>query len=212
MRLLLSALAASLLGLGPAEACTHPPGTVEYVVKHETYGEVGHQVIAFSCAGDDLVVETRIEGEVTLLTVPIFERDAHYHEVWRGDRLLAFDSHYVDNGEVYEVKARADGEHTIIEGRRGRIEAPATVVSNDLWNFAVLDRPLLFDTQRGRLQHVQVTPAGEETITTAGGQKISARKYVMSGDLDRELWYDEDGNWLQSHLEYKGNKFTVTRK
>jgi hypothetical protein len=212
MRLLLPALAAILLGPGPAEACTHPPGAVEYVIKHETYGEVGRHDMTFSCAGDDLVVETRIEGEVKVLTVPIFERDARYREVWRGDRLLAFDSHYVDNGEVYEVKARADGEHTIIEGRRGRIEAPATIVSNDPWNFAVLDRPLLFDTQRGRLQHVRVTPAGEETITTAGGRKISARKFVMSGDLDRELWYDKDGNWLQSRLEYQGDKITLTRK
>ena len=78
-----------------------------------------------SRAGDDLVVETKIEGEVRLLMVPLFKRDGTYREVWRGDRLIAFDSRIVDNDEVYEVSARADGDHTMIDGRRGRIEAPA---------------------------------------------------------------------------------------
>ena len=131
-----------------AAACPDAPDDAEYAIHHETHGEVGRHGITFACAGDELVVETRITGEVRVLMVPIFQREARYREVWRGDRLIAFDSWFNDNGEVYEVKARAAGEQTIIEGRRGRIEAPSTVVSNHPWNHAVLDRPLLFDTQR----------------------------------------------------------------
>ena len=146
-------------------------------------------MIDFSCDGDDLVVETTIQGEVKVLMVPLFKRDGTYREVWREGRLIAFDSRVVDNGEVYEVNARAEGEHTVIEGRRGRIEAPPTVVSNHPWNHEVIDRTLLFDTQRGRLQEVQVSPAGTEMITVAG-HEIAAQKYRVSGDLERELWYD----------------------
>jgi len=32
----------------------------------------------------------------------------------------------------------------------------------------------------------------------------------MSGDLDRVLWYGEDGSWLQSQLEYGGSKVLLT--
>ena len=181
------------------------------MIHHETYGDVGRHVITFVCQGDDLVVETRVEGKIRVLAIPIFKREATYREVWRDHRLMAFDSHFVDNGEVYEVKARADGDHTVIEGRRGRIEAPATVVSNHPWNYAVLDRTLLFDTQRGRLQKVRVTAAGTETITVAG-RATQARKYIVTGDLERELWYDEAGNWLQSRLEHDGAKITLTRR
>ena len=199
-----------VLSVGRAFACTHPSERVEYVVHHETYGDVGRHVVTFACQGDDLVVETEIAGEVRVLMVPIFRRDGRYREVWRGERLIAFDSRIVDNGEVYEVRARANGEHTLIEGRRGRIEAPLTIVSNHPWNHEVIDRTLLFDTQRGRLQEVRVTSAGTETII-AVGRKVEARKYRITGDLERELWYDQAGNWLQSRLEHDGAKITLTR-
>jgi hypothetical protein len=204
-------IAALLLPGDAALACTRPPERAEYAIHHETYGEVGRHVIDFSCDGDDLVVETTIQGEVKVLMVPLFKRDGRYREVWREGRLLAFDSRIVDNGEVYEVNARAEGEHTVIEGRRGRIEAPPTVVSNHPWNHEVIDRTLLFDTQRGRLQEVQVSPAGTEMITVAG-HEIAAQKYRISGDLERELWYDAAGNWLQSRLEHDGAGITLTRQ
>jgi hypothetical protein len=211
MRVQFLVLALALLVAGEAAACPDAPDDAEYAVYHETHGEVGRHSISFACAGEELVVETRVTGEVKVLFVPIFQREARYREVWRGDRLIAFDSWFEDNGEVYEVKARADGEQTIIEGRRGRLEAPSTVVSNHPWNYAVLDRPLLFDTQRGKLQRVQVTPAGEDRISV-GGAEVSALKYLVTGDLERELWYGRDGDWLQSRLEYQGAKITLTRR
>jgi Family of unknown function (DUF6134) len=207
----LTIVAAFVLPLGPALACTGPLERAEYAIHHETYGDVGRHVITFACDGDDLVVETRIEGEVTVLAIPIFKREGTYREVWREGRLIAFDSRVVDNGEVYEVSARANGDRTIINGRRGRIEAPAAIVSNHPWNHEVIDRTLLFDTQRGRLQKVQVVPTGTETIPVAG-HEVAARKYLVSGDLERELWYDETGNWLQSRLEHNGDKITLTRQ
>ena len=93
------------------------------------------------------------------------------------------------------MNARAEGDRTVIEGRRGRTEAPPTIVSNHPWNHQVIDRTLLFDTQRGRLQDVQVAPAGTETIMV-GGRALAAQKYNITGDLRRELWYDEAGNTL----------------
>jgi hypothetical protein len=207
----LSMTAALVLVSSPALACPHPPERVEYLIHHEAYGDVGRHVITFSCQGDDLVVETEIAGEVRLLMVPLFKRDGTYREVWRDDRLIAFDSRIVDNGEVYEVSARANGVHTMIEGRRGRTLAPPTIVSNHPWNHEVVERTLLFDTQRGRLQRVRITPAGTEPITIAG-REITARKYRVSGDLERELWYDEAGNWLRSRLEHDGDAITLTRR
>jgi hypothetical protein len=207
----LLAIAVVSLSGSAALACTAPPERAEYTIHHESYGEVGRHVIDFSCDGDDLVVETTIEGEVKVLMVPLFKREGTYREVWRGDRLIAFDSHIVDNGEAYEVRARANGDRTVIEGRRGHIEAPPTIVPNHPWNHDVIERTLLFDTQRGRLQEVQVIPAGTETITVAG-REVEAQRYRITGDLERELWYDAAGNWLQSRLEHDGAKITLTRQ
>jgi hypothetical protein len=194
----------------PSHACDHPPGQDVYKVDHETFGEIGRHVITFSCQGDDLLVETKISGKVTMLSLPIYTLDGSYREVWRGDRLISFDSRVNDNGEQFEVSARAEGDQMVIDRRRGIMEAPATIVSDHPWNFAVLDRPLVFDARRGKLRHVQVEPAGKETLTL-GGRTVEANKYQMTGDLERVLWYGEDGAWLQSQLEYGGSKVFVRR-
>ena len=204
---LLAASAASV----PSRACDQPPGQDVYKIDHEQFGEIGRHVITFSCQGDDLVVETEISGEVTLLSLPIYKIAGTYREVWRGDRLISFDSRLNDNGEKFEVKARAKGDHMLIDRRRGLIEAPATIVPDHHWNFAVLDRTLLFDARRGKLRHVQVEPAGKEALLI-GGREVEADKYRMSGDLERVLWYGEDGSLLQSQLEYGGAKVLVTRQ
>jgi hypothetical protein len=204
-------LAASAALSAPSQACDHPPGQEVYKVDHETYGEIGRHVITFSCQGEDLLVETKISGKVTMLSLPIYTLDGSYREVWRGDRLISFESRVNDNGEQFEVSARAEGDQMVIDRRRGVIEAPATIVSDHPWNFAVLDRPLLFDARRGKLRHVQVEPAGEETLVI-GGREVPAKKYQMTGDLERLLWYGEDGSWLQSQLEYGGSKVFVTRQ
>jgi hypothetical protein len=208
------ALAAAVLAVAamtgaPGQACERPPGQDVYRVKHETFGEIGRHVVTYSCQGDDLLVETKISGEATMLSVPIYTLDGSYREVWRGDRLLSFDSRVDDNGEKFEVSARAEGDKMLIDRRRGTIEAPATIVSDHPWNYAVLDRTLLFDARRGKLRHVQIEPAGEEMLTI-GGREVPARKYNMTGDLKRVLWYGEDGTWLQSQLNYGGGKVFVT--
>jgi hypothetical protein len=212
MRLLLASgmlMIAATVGTG-AHACSRTPGQDTYTVKHELFGEIGRHVITYSCAGDDLVVETEIDGEATMLSVPVYSLEGHYREVWRGDRLLSFDSRVDDTGELFEVSARAEGDHMRIDRRRGVIEAPASIISDHPWNHAVLDRKLLFDARRGKLRHVEIEPAGEETLVL-GDSKVAADKYIVSGDLERVLWYGKDGAWLQSQLEYAGSKVFVTR-
>jgi hypothetical protein len=195
----------------PGHACSRPPGQDVYRIKHEMFGEIGRHVVTYACQGDDLLVETQIDGKATMLGMPVYELTGHYREVWRGDRLISFDSKVDDNGERFEVTARAEGDHTVIDRRRGTMEAPATIISDHPWNYAVLDRTLLFDARRGKLRNVKIDYAGNDTLVI-GGQNVPAEKYIVSGDLDRVLWYGEDGAWLQSRLEYAGSKVFVTRQ
>jgi Family of unknown function (DUF6134) len=193
----------------PARACDHPSGQNVYKLDHEVFGEIGRHVVTFSCQGDDLVVETVIEGKATLFDMPVYTLDASYREIWRGDRLISFDSKINDNGEKFEVRARAEGDRTVIERRRGSIEAPATIVSDHPWNHDVIDRTMVFDSRRGKLRHVQVESAGKETLEL-GGRKVAAQRYIISGDLERVVWYGEDGTWLQAELPYGGGDVLVT--
>jgi hypothetical protein len=99
-------LAVPWLAAVPAAAGPEAPPPAEYAIHHADHREIGRHVITFACAGEELIVETVIEGEVTVLKIPVFQRAVRYREVWRGDRLVAFESRFEDNGEVYQVSAR----------------------------------------------------------------------------------------------------------
>ncbi len=56
----------------------------------------------------------------------------------------------------------------------------------------MLGHHLLLDMQDGTALAVSVTREDAETVTARGGP-VTARRYVVRGDLERELWYDADG-------------------
>lgn len=200
------ALALGLSGGGAALACT-PPESFRFEVSHETFGALGYHDIGFRCEAGRLIVETRARIEVRVLLVPMFRRDLHYVEVWQGDQLLAFDALTIDDGEDrFVVHARLEDGRMVIEGPGGRVEGPPEVVPSHPWNPAVLERGKMFDVVDGVLLEVETRPAGEAYLKLEG-EPVRARKYVMSGAAEQELWYAEDGRWLQWRLERQG---TVT--
>jgi hypothetical protein len=205
---------ALLLGLltwsVPVLACA-PAKQDLYRIEHELFGDIGRQVLTFSCRGDQLVVDTRVNVAVRMLFFTIYRHEAHYREVWQGDRLVRFESHTDDNGRTSDVLARAAGNRMVIDGPTGQSEAPLTVVPNHPWNHQVIDRRVLLDTIDGRVLQVAVTDAGEKPIQV-DGRRIVARKYLVSGDPEQELWYDESGVWVKWRMQHERGAVTMTRE
>jgi len=209
--LLAVALALVLVVVKPSGACQPPESPAAYVINHETHGDIGTHVLTFSCEGDKLIVETDVEVKVKILFVTAYERRAKYREVWEGDRLISYDARTDDNGDLYEVTARIEEGEMIVDGVDGTVRVPKDTVSTHPWNVTVVDRPLLFGQRDGRLRKVEVEAAGQETIDI-DGRPVTARKYVVSGELERELFYDADGTWLQWRLERDGKTVTISKR
>ena len=196
----------------PSFACGPPPvERAVYRVDHETFGNIGRQVLTFSCSGDRLVVDTTVDVAVRTLLFTLYHQEAHYREVWEGDRLVRFESHTDDNGRVLAVSARAVGERIVIDGPNGHSEAPLMAVPDHPWNHDVVGRTLLFDPVDGTFRRVEVTDAGEVPVEV-GGRQIMARKYLVSGDLEVELWYDENGGWVKWRMHDGRGAVTMTRQ
>jgi hypothetical protein len=195
----------------PVVACAPPAERVLYRIEHETFGNIGRQVLTFRCDGDRLVVDTTVDVAVWMLFFTIYRHEARYRGVWQGDRLVRFESHTDDNGKILEVFARAADGRVIIEGPNGQSEAPLTVVPNHPWNYDVIARTLLFDPIDGKVLQVHVTDAGEEAIEL-DGRRITARKYLISGDLELELWYDLGGAWVRWRMQEERGAVTMTRQ
>ena len=192
-------------------ACAPPESPATYVIHHETYGDIGTHVLNFSCDGNDLIVETDVDVKVKVLFVTAYQRKAHYREVWRGDRLIAYDARTDDGGDVYVTKAHIDGDHMIVDGVEKGVAVPLDTVSSHPWNIDVVKRPLIFGQRDGRIHEVDVEVAGPAHVDIHG-KKVEAEKYVVTGGMERELFYAADGTWLQWRLERDGKMITVTRE
>lgn len=199
------------MGAGSALACEPPESPAAYVINHETHGDIGTHVLTFRCDGDKLIVETEVDVKVKILFVTAYKRRAQLREVWENDRLISYDAKTDDNGDLYETTARVEGDRMIVAGVEDTVSAPLDTVSTHPWNVAAVDRPLIFGQRDGRIRKVQVEPAGWQTLEIAG-QPQKAQKFVVRGDLERELFYDADGTWLQWRLERDGKIVTITKR
>jgi hypothetical protein len=195
----------------PARACVLPTEEALYRIEHEAFGDIGREVVTARCEGEQLVVDRTVEVTVRLLLVTAYHREAHYREIWQDGRLIRFDSQTDDNGRQIAVSARTAGERVVIEGPEGPRQAPSTVVPSDPWNQSVVDRTLVFDRTDGKVLQVNVADRGEEAIEV-DGHTIWARKFVVSGDLERELWYDHAGALVKSWFRREGGAITITRQ
>ncbi len=187
-------------------------GTLNYSIHHERYGDIGTHSVTIRGDAHAQAVEIR-----TQLSVPVlfftYQEQVRHTEIWRRGRLVSF-RRTTRNGdsdavEALVVAAWASGDRLVVEGRAGRTELPGDVLSSHPWNPRLLDQSQLLVAETGELSPVEVTSHGEDTIL-AGGALMPARKYVLSGGLSRELWYDAHGLCLQVRLRKRGGMVTVT--
>jgi Family of unknown function (DUF6134) len=203
-------LLAVLLVLAADARALDVPASYRYRIHHQIFGDLGEHRMTVAQDGDAIVVEHDAELAVEFLGLTAFHRRTYFREVWQDQRLVAFDGLVEDNGERFPVTARAEGDHLIIEGRAGRIEAPhSTAPSEPSLEFAI-QRDWFFDSKTGELLNATVAAAGREPIKI-GHNVVDAARYEVAGELDQHVWFDGSGAWVQWRLWRQG-AITLTRE
>ena len=164
---------------------------------------IGRHNVSFWRDGEDLHVDIDIDVEVRFAFLTLYHYRHQNREVWRRGRLVAMDSATDDNGEHFEVTARATDDGLRVDSSDGTIVVPPDTLPTSYWNPATVRRDRLLDSQSGQLLDVRITPVGAESVAI-DGVAVPARKYVMSGDLDLELWYTAQGRWAKIAFEAHG--------
>ncbi len=185
-------------------------GTVEYRIDHSKYDTIGSHVVTFSQNGGDLIVDVAIDIKVKILFFTGHSVTSKRRETWRDGRLVAYQAHTDENSELFDVTARSERGKLVIEGPGGRAEADGAVFPTHPWNSEIVEAALQMDTKTGKLLKVAVAPAGEEAIEVAG-KAVQTSKYKVTGDLERELWFDAAGNWIRLRFARDGETLTFTR-
>lgn len=202
-------LAVVLIWSATAQAAPRPGTTAVYGIHHEDHGDVGEHSVSYAQEGEDLVVLVDNKITVEVLFITVFRYEAKRREVWRDGRMIAYESETHDDGTDIRVSARIAGDKFLIDGPEGRIEAPAGTFPTHPWNQEILSQSFVMDTKTGALLKVMAKEVGRETIQVAG-RSIQTVKHQITGDQEREVWFDEDGNWVKLRFYKDGSAITFT--
>lgn len=158
---------------------------------------IGSRTVEFTRKGDRLEVLTRVEIVVKFMAIPVYKRTERKRELWRKGVLIEYDDYSDDHGKKSTVRARREAGKLISQGSAGTTETRGKdIMPSTYWNIATVNRTRLLDSTTGAIVHVKVQPVGEEDVAV-GASHVQARRYRMTGDLERELWYDENGVWVR---------------
>lgn len=183
-------------------------GVFHYTIQHSLFGRIGTQTVRLARNGGDVVVTVNARAKVELLFITLLRLRTNGREVWRDGRMVAFDGRTEEDGDTVFVSARANSGRVVIEGPAGKRYIVGPVALTNPWHSAVLAAPVLLEPTSGDLLHIRSRFAGEESINVRG-QVVTARKHIVAGDIDAEIWFAGDGTWVRMEFARAGGRVTI---
>jgi hypothetical protein len=180
-----------LLACGPARAAMPEGGELVFDIVREGT-KIGTHRFSFRRDGGRVDVAIDIDIKVKLLLLTVFAYHHNNRETWEDGRLVRLATRTNDDGETMQVDGQLTAAGFKVSGKAGEEVLAPPVVPTSYWRTADTVRARrMLNTQTGEVMNVTITP-GTETRIRARGETIEARHYVISGDLQLELWYDTD--------------------
>jgi hypothetical protein len=173
-----------------------PSGAIGFrLIRH---GDViGSHTLGFQIEGDTLTVQIAVDVLYTLGPIPLVRYTHRNTEIWRNGRLSGLDSRTNKNGTELHMSAHRIAAGLQVEGSgtsRPYI-APEDALPTTYWNARMLQGPMI-GTQDGILVRPRVTQQAMEKVRLASGSDMEARCYTLRGDLDLDLWYAAESDWV----------------
>jgi len=179
--------------------------TIEFDVFRK--GEwVGFHRVRFERSGEDLVVSNMFEVEIRVLVFTAFRYVYQSESRWRRGQLVGLIASVSDNGKSLLTEAMLEDGRMMVKNADGGIAVDGTLFPTNHWNVAVLPETRVLNTLTGRINSIRIEPRGREDVPTEWGD-VSATRYVYTGDLGAEVWYDDAGRWVK--LRFKGRDGTA---
>lgn len=183
-----------LLAGAPAFALGHGVGTLHFEVLRDG-SPIGTHILRFREEGDTLTVENEVRIAVTIAFITVYRYEQDRTETLRDGRIVAFHNRTDDDGAVTEVTGHAVEGGIEVIGPEVRHTVPADMILTGYWDHETVDRNRLLDAGDGTVLEIAVAAGGLETVE-AWGREVEARRYAVTGDMEKELWYDAAGIWV----------------
>lgn len=159
---------------------------------------IGSHHLEFTRTEDALTVRIAVEILVKFGPIALYRYNHRNVEHWEAGKLVSMEAETNDDGSKNAVRLRRRSDEILVESANGaNYVAPANALAATHWNMAELTVPMI-NPQNGRLL--------QPTVTKAEGDGLGGH-FVLSGDVDLELWYDKDQAW--SSLAFKAEDGTI---
>ncbi len=130
-------------------------------------------------------------------------------ELWKSGRLLRLANEADYNGDKYVVQAAAQQQELSFEvnGKSQRTAADVWVTS--YWRepepHRVGQKLTLFEADKGRKLSGALQRVGKEQLALEK-KTVNATRYQIRGDVEVDLWYDEDQRLMRQHSVESGHR------
>ncbi|NUB25931.1 DUF6134 family protein [Azospirillum brasilense] len=200
-----AALTAAGLLLSAATAQAAEPRTLNYRI---LMGDdpVGSETVRLEHQSDVTKVAVTASTRVKVLFIN-FRYDHKREEVWKGGMLDSMSAQTDDDGTPHAIRMMRSGSGyaVTVDGKAG--QAGADTLPLTLWTPEVLKRPTLLSVIDGKPYSVRTDLVGTETLTV-GGRAVPAQHHRISGDVERDLWFDAQGTLLKTRFKRSGYDVT----
>ena len=210
-----AALLAALLGVGSAHAASNPdfpvvlPASLGYTVLMDK-DPIGRESYDFRQDGGHTTVTVQTKTDVKLLFLTFHYRHQR-QEDWQDGKLIHLSADTDDDGTKHHVEEESQGTAPALTLDGKPVAAAEDSLPLSLWSKAILATANLYGVTDAQPYHVSVQDLGKESLTLHG-QPQDAWHYRISGDIQRDLWYGQDGLLLQAAFERRGYPIKFIRE
>ncbi len=161
---------------------------------------IGTHTYRFDQYGERTEVRIKTEVDFRLLLIPVYRFEHESHEVWENGRLSSLESNTNENGTLVKLQVFRDEGLLMVMGEDGELHVDREIIPASLWNRMMLERKETLMTISGNLKQFEVTYVGQENVEFPGATS-PAQHFRLSGEFERELWYDANDILVRVQFE-----------
>jgi len=171
---------------------------------------VGHHRIAYFRHNGRTEIEAVSEVEVRLAFIPVFRFDHRCREVWENGRPVYIAATTDNDGDRYDITVRksGDGVVRIVNDRTERFDGPIRALT--LWDRDIVHYDTFVSLIDDKVVHASFEYQGLQPLSL-GGERIEADHYRMTGDANRDVWFDQAGHVAKVKFWEGGSKIEIVR-
>lgn len=186
---------AALLAAGALPAQAKASQVYSYAITHPVYGAIGTYNRSSSDSDGLIRADAHLRIVVRVLGVVVRRESSDQTEVWRGHRLISFQSLVSTNGKPSAISGEASGAGFSVTTPSGSETGPADIVASDPWSLNKLGAGSVVSTRTGKISAVQVTGGEVETVALNGTPESARHFHVNTAAQPNkwEVWIDARG-------------------